>query len=285
LKIGVPDSNTVGMAIKASTELGQMIRKARTKKGLALRAIRSSTGISLAQLHGIEAGTRGPKSPEQVITLARAVGADERAALAVTRHVPDDTTAKLLGPRLRRTLTAGSLSKGAEVALREQHLRALAEEFRPPGSDIPVAVDDALYSVLGVDYQNSMSGPLFENAGMFLVPEDTEPSSPRGRMLLAHAAGHVMLARDSGASPNCDATGETAVEHEADFLAALFAVPPTLLRAEFEQVARDHDLDDDDQLGRVVVEIAAAFVVPARIAAIRLASDGHLGPEGWLATT
>jgi Zn-dependent peptidase ImmA (M78 family) len=94
-------------------------------------------------------------------------------------------------------------------------------------------------------------------------------------MLLAHAAGHLLLARDPGKEgPSCQYGSGSIAEHEADYLAEFIAVPPARLRAEREKLAGDYDPDQDEDFLASVADLAAAFQVPATVIVTRIAAEG-----------
>jgi transcriptional regulator with XRE-family HTH domain len=253
-----------------SDALGQLLREARGQR--PLRRVAVAAGVSLTHLQGIETGQRRPRSTNELLAIAREVGADENAVLAAAGAVPSVAASVLLSPGLRRTLRGGQFTSDAQAALRLAHLRALAGEYRPDG-DVPVDVAGFLLRRLGVDYKESPAAPGFESPGLFLVP----PGQPRGRrrMLLAHAAGHLLLARDYGKEgPLCQYSSGLAAEREADYLAAVIAVPPVQLRAERQDMAGDYDTDQDEDLLASVADLAAAFQVPAAVIVTRIAAEG-----------
>jgi transcriptional regulator with XRE-family HTH domain len=253
-----------------SDALGRLLREARG--GRSLRRVAAAAGVSLTHLHGIETGQRRPRSADELLAIAHEVGADENAVIAVAGAVPSAAAKALLSPGLRRALRGGQFTKDGITALRLAHLRALAGEYRPDG-DVPVDVASFLMRRLGVDHKESPAAPGFESPGLFLVP----PGQPAGRrrMLLAHAAGHLLLARDPGKEgPSCQYGSGSVAEHEADYLAEFIAVPPARLRAEREKLAGDYDQDQDEDFLASVADLASAFQVPATVIVTRIAAEG-----------
>jgi hypothetical protein len=263
-----------------ATELGTLLRDARLDLRLSLRELRARTGgIPVTKLHGIEAGTRRPKNEVELLQIARALDVDGSDALTAAGMIPSTAVSQLIAAGLRGTFKGGTLSPRAEVALRQEHLRALVMDASPP-SRLPVDMPNYLYSEFGYEKKESYAGTGFESKACYFVP----PGETGGTLtaLMAHYAGHLIC--ETGGqdpAPRCDRSMDNKSEREAEFVAALLLVPPVLLRIEFERISHDYDLDDDDQMVEVMSEIASTFEVTFRMVAARLSADGHLGPVGF----
>ncbi|HEX2015089.1 MAG TPA: XRE family transcriptional regulator [Solirubrobacteraceae bacterium] len=268
--------------IPASAELGAAIRVAREDAELRLKDVADITGSSVSSIQGIEAGTRSV--PAALLSQIAAVVRAETAALfREAGMVPDQVTAQLLAADVAGALAEDGLSMPARAALRQIHLTTLAERCAVPSRDprvTAVDVGELLFKGLGydTDARTDEERPRFDAGEFILYPARLDEAERRveRNWVLAHMAGHIILAGEARHAPRCAWQAGGALEAEADWIGGVLLLPRTTLVSTFQLIASKYDIDDPSQLGALMADVARRFDVPVWLAAHHVAAAGQL---------
>jgi transcriptional regulator with XRE-family HTH domain len=247
---------------------------------LKLKHVAARAGTSETTLSLLERGQRSVPGQllEQIVAITRADGSE---AFRLAQIVPPQAAAEVLGSQVAGALDGGGLSSAARRALRRVHLAAIASRIDPGVPVPPIDPERLLFDSFAVEIR---AVPGIE-WGRFATPElveygealDAGGQRRRRNLVLAHMAGHAMLASDAGRRPACDHAAGGTHEAESTWLAGLLLMPRPMLESEAQLLAGTYRLDDPAGLTSFVAEVAAAFSVPAWLAA------RHLGDAGLLA--
>jgi transcriptional regulator with XRE-family HTH domain len=265
--------------------LGKLLREARGSA--SLREVQERCGakpggkaaVSINTLWLLEKGRRAV-SPELLDRIVLAVGADAGEAFRLAGLLPPKAAAEVLGPEVSHALSGPGLSDQARNALRRIHLAHLAEAFSGDVTEPPVPVGDLLHAKLAIDHEPAeevgwarfTSTNTIGYAAMFEEPGRAADRS----FMLAHMAGHGLIAQESGRTPHCSHEAGGRREAEATWLAGVILMPRGLLEDRFHLLRTYHDVErDDDGLDNLLGELANDFAVP-RWLAMRHAGDAGL---------
>ena len=260
-------------------QLGYLLRRSREAAGLKLKQVAARAGTSETTLSLLERGQRAVPGHvlEQIIVIT---GADPSEAFRLAQIVPPQAAAEVLGTQVAGALDRGGLSPAARRALRRVHLGALTSRLDPGVPVPPVDPEQLLYEQLGIeirpadlDWARFATHELVEYGGQL----DADGQRRRRNLVLAHMAGHAVLALDAERRPACDHAAGGTLEAEATWLAGLLLMPRPMLESEAQLLAGTYAVDDPAGLTSFVSEVAAAFAVPGWLAA------RHLGDAGLLA--
>jgi len=262
-------------------ELGNLLRDSRERAGLKLRVVAARAGTSATTLSLLERGQREVSADllERVVSI---VGADGSEAFRLAGMVPPQAVSDMLGPEVSRALDRSGLASAARRALRRVHLVALAAAVPPAVTVPPVAPEHLLFQEFAIDTRTTTSGT---DWGRFATHElveypaelDGEGHRQQRNLILGHMAGHAVVARDAGRRPACNHLAGGTAEAEATWLAGLLLMPRPMLESEAQVLAGTYHVADTAGLANFISEVAAAFAVPAWLAA------RHLGDAGLLA--
>lgn len=276
-------SSNEGALLAATNDaerLGILLRCSRKAAGLKLKQVAASAGTSETTLSLLERGQRAVPAQllEQIIAIT---GADGSAAFRLARIVPPQAATEVLGRQVAGAIDRGGLSPAARRALRRVHIGALAARIDSRVPVPPVDPERLLFEqfgieirpVVGIEWARFATPELVEYGQVL----DREGQRRSRNLVLAHMAGHALLAFDAGRRPACEHAAGGTGEAEATWLAGLLLVPRSMLDSEAQLLAGTYRLDDPAGLTSFVAEVAAAFAVPAWLAA------RHLGDAGLLA--
>lgn len=259
-------------------ELGELLREAREAAGLKLSVAASRSGTSPTTLSLLERGKRAVPV-ELLERIASVSGADQSEVFRLAGTVPPQALAEFFGRDLRGVLAGGGLSPAARRALRGVHLSALAASVSPGGWP-PVDPEDLLDRTFTIDIRAAAG----LDRARFATPELVEYSAGldepgRGEqrnVILAHMAGHALLAREAGRRPTCSHAAGGVLEAEATWLAGLMLMPRDMLESEAHVLSGTYELSTRDGLSSFIADVASAFRVPVWLAARHLAAAGLL---------
>lgn len=281
-----PEIAPAGQA-SAATELGEHLRLARQATGLKLKDVAARAGTSRTTLSLLERGQR-PVKAELLERIVNITGADGSTAFRLAELVPPQAATEVLGPEVARVLEPGGLSRAARAALRRVHLQSLAGGLHGRATVPPVNIERLLDEKFGIELRPKAGMRWGDFAGSELVeyPEEVDAPGSRARrnLILGHMAGHALLASESGRRVVCNHAAGGGIEAEATWIAGLMLMPRKMLESEAQVLVGNYSIGDATGLGSFIADVAAAFVVPAWLAAEHLADAGLLawgaGPEG-----
>ena len=260
-------------------QLGDLLREARERAGLKLKEVAERSGTSVTTLSLLERGQR-EVSPELLERIVAFTGADGSAAFRLAGVASPQALSELLGPDLARALDRGGLSADSRRALRRVHLAALAGSVSPRTDFPPVSAERLLDEEFGIEIRFTKETDVVRFGTPELVELPGELGADEQRryrnFLLGHMAGHALISRDTDRRPTCNFRAGGGGEGEASWLAGLLLMPRKMLETEAQVFTGPYKLGDPDGLKNFISEVAAAFAVPAWLAARHLGDAGHL---------
>lgn len=269
--------------VAGTPALGAAVRKARQHADLTLAELARRVSSSAASLHGIEDGSRSV-AIELLQRIADATGAEPALLFREAGAVPGRLTAELLSDDLAGALSQGGLRGESRIALRRIHLGSRAGDYtsRPGASDgRAVDIEGVLFKRLLIDFApdpESDGYARFTSADFIAYPSDLDEDGQRlrKRMMLAHMAGHAILAHDLGRTPQCHQRRGGVSEAEASWLGGCLLLPRPELVSTFRLIEGKYDVDDPDDFGELLADLARRCDVPVWLAARHLADTGVL---------
>lgn len=277
------------MKADTASSFGAALREVRTAKGLTLRVLAERCGTGYSHLSRIETGDERIPSRSLLERLLDAL--DDPAAAAVLmgaagRLVPE---AERKVSEFPRALAEPVLSQRAVPALRRIDAGVIAEGLlaRVPGRGLVGNLVDpqVLRRSVGLHLiqRPSDGGLVAEFDGDVVVlrdPGDPDDAAafPRGRFLLAHVVGHVLLGARSCAFPRVPEDELPALD-----VAAHLLCPRLLLERAFREAIPELDEDArspwSSRSAAVAAVVAERLAVPGWVALRRLADEGLLEDE------
>jgi transcriptional regulator with XRE-family HTH domain len=255
---------------RRSTALGAALHERRTSLGLSLRDVAGDVvGISASTLCRVECGERQLSHVTVLIALAERLDMPKEELIDLAGGLLDEGVDELLGADLHLAVRGGRLVGPARAALRQVHLAELVRGTA--GSSVESVAED-----LGLDFRVTAAGdPGFDDELVYRIPRDERPAMQM--MWRAHAAGHVMLARDAQTPPHCDFRAQQdQAEREATAIGQRLLVPSAALHGAHRRLGAPEPRDADELAG-MVKGLAESLRAPVSWIVVRLADEGLVG--------